>query len=555
MSDFDNLCMGCMRDKGEEKQCPHCGFFEESPQIAPYLPLKTVVGERYRIGRMLDCNGDGATYIGWDINQKMPVYIREFLPDAIAQRDTEVSLELKPMAGCEAIYADCIQSFLELWRKLIRLRGLSALIPAYDIAEDYGTAYAVYEYEKSVTLRDYLLNTKQGYISWEQAMSLFMPVLSTLGNLHAAGILHRGLSPVTLVIGKDNKMRITGFSIGQVRTAGGDLSAQLFSGYAAFEQYGFECQQGAWTDIYSFAAVLYRSLIGSTPPGAKDRAINDKMMIPGRFAETIPAYVINAMVNALQILPEDRTKNVEQLRDEISASPNVTTNAQIDFSSPVANSREAVEDEKSQREKKQRRRTALKAAFFSGIICIAFLIVMAFTVFREQLSDIFDGETEQTTETQAVSAPIIIDIPNFEGKSYESICATSNFTARYNFIVQKQKSDTVQEGVVISQSIKAYTKAELLPDKKIDITLTVSEGAQKLIMPDVLGKTYDEAVKLIEEAGFSKDNITVYNMNNDGTKLNNSVYSASPEAGKQCDKSQKIILQVWSEYRATSAIR
>lgn len=547
-----------MKDKGEGKQCQHCGFFEESPQIAPYLPLKTVVGERYCIGKMLDCNGDGATYIGWDINQKMPVYIREFLPDAISQRDTGGSLELKAMAGCEAIYADCMQSFLELWRKLIRLRGLSALIPAYDIAEDYGTAYAVYEYMESITLREYLLSTKQGYISWEQAMSLFMPVLSTLGNLHAAGILHRGLSPITLVIGKDNKMRITGFSIGQVRTAGGDLSAQLFSGYAAFEQYGFEGQQGAWTDIYSFAAVLYRSLIGSTPPKAKDRVSNDKMMIPGRFAEKIPAYVINAMVNALQVLPEDRTKNAEQLRDEISASPNITTNAEIDFSSPVYKPQADFEDEKIKCEKKQVRRTALRAALLSGSVCIAVIAVLSLTVFREQLSGIFGGSTakiDQTAQTETNGSVSVIDIPNFVGKSYESICATSNFTARYSFTVQKQKSDTVAEGVVISQSIKAYTKAELSPGKKIDITLTVSEGAQKLIMPDVQGKTYDEAVKLLEAAGFSKDNITVFTKNNNGANLNNSVDSSSPEAGKECDKNQKIILQVWSEYRATSAIR
>ena len=38
-------------------------------------------------------------------------------------------------------------------------------------------------------------------------------------------------------------MRITGFSIWQARTARGDLTAQLFPGYAAIEQYGFEGQQ------------------------------------------------------------------------------------------------------------------------------------------------------------------------------------------------------------------------------------------------------------------------------------------------------------------------
>lgn len=223
----ENLCMNCMRETGGEKQCPSCGFRNDSPQLMPYLPLHTVVGERYVVGRLLEFNGDGATYMGWDSNQKTPVRIREFLPDAIAERD-EITLELRALSGCENAFNDCFQSFLELWRKLVRMRGLTALISAYDIIEDKGTAYAVYEHTQEITLRDYLLRSKNGYISWEQARTMFMPVLSTLGTLHNAGIIHRGISPTTLVIGSDNKVRITGFSIGQARTARGDLSAQLF---------------------------------------------------------------------------------------------------------------------------------------------------------------------------------------------------------------------------------------------------------------------------------------------------------------------------------------
>ena len=217
----------------------------------------------------------------------------------------------------------CIRdrSFLELWRKLMRLMGLSALISVTDVVEDNGTAYAIYEYTDAVPLRKYLLSTSTGYIPWERARQMFMPALSALGTLHSAGIIHRGLSPQTILVTPDGKLKISGFSIWQARTARGDLNPELFPGYAAIEQYGFEGQQGAWTDIYAFAAVLYRALIGTDPIVATTRVTNDRLMIPSKFAEQLPAYVINALINALQILPEDRTRSVEQFRAELSASP------------------------------------------------------------------------------------------------------------------------------------------------------------------------------------------------------------------------------------------
>ena len=54
---------------------------------------------------------------------------------------------------------------------------------------------------------------------------------------------------------------------------------------------------------------------------------NDRLMVPGKFAEQLPAYVINALMNGLQILPEDRTRTVDQLRAELSAAPGTSTAA------------------------------------------------------------------------------------------------------------------------------------------------------------------------------------------------------------------------------------
>ena len=70
MISSDKLCMSCMRENGDARKCPHCGYYADSTQISPYLPVRTVVANRYMVGKMLEYNGEGATYIGWDLIEK-----------------------------------------------------------------------------------------------------------------------------------------------------------------------------------------------------------------------------------------------------------------------------------------------------------------------------------------------------------------------------------------------------------------------------------------------------------------------------------------------------
>ena len=161
MPNTDNLCLSCMKPIGDAKQCPYCGYHADSPQLSPYLPIRSVVANRYLVGKVLEFNGDGVTYAGWDMTERIAVKVREFLPDAICSRENGET-RVRVMQGCERAYTDCYQSFLELWRKLMRLMGLSALISVTDVVEDNGTAYAIYEYTDAVPLRKYLLSTSTG---------------------------------------------------------------------------------------------------------------------------------------------------------------------------------------------------------------------------------------------------------------------------------------------------------------------------------------------------------------------------------------------------------
>lgn len=539
MMNTDHLCMSCMREIGDENQCPYCGFHADSPQLAPYLPLRTVVAERYLAGKLLDYNGDGATYMGWDLEMNAPVTIREFLPDSIAERRED--LTLVPMAGCEITYRHCYQSFLELWRKLARMRGLSALILVFDIVEDHGTAYAISEYMEGVSLREYLLRSPSGYLSWEQARILFMPVLSTLGTLHSAGIIHRGISPTTLIVGKNGKMRITGFSIWQARTARGDLTAQLFPGYAAIEQYGFEGQQGPWTDIYAFSAVLYRTLIGSTPLEATSRVTNDRLMVPGKFAEQLPAYVINALMNGLQILPEDRTRTVDQLRAELSAAPGTSTAAIAYAGKEDAPYQEPVPS--GRKKSASGSKTALIAGLASIAACLVIFAVLSLTVWREDIGMFFTGGAS----TQASSnAPELVKVPDFRGLNYNNIKSNTDYTNAFFFETEYQDSDTQGKDVVLSQNIAYGTEVP----KGSTIKLVLSSGNEEITLPDFKGQNYATVKLKLEEMGFQCR--AIVEKNDDSERAGKvAEMLTTPEKGYK--KGTVIYVKVWGEVETKEA--
>lgn len=542
----DNLCMGCMKEIGNVQQCPFCGFHNDTVAPAPYLPLRTVIGGRYTVGKVISASGDGVTYIAWDNESRETVTVREFLPVENITRlqgQTEVTVN----EDSRLVFYDSVREFLTLNRKLAMSRNLSALIPVIDIIEENNTAYAVSEYLETITLRDFLLKSRTGYLGWDRVKTLMMPVLTTVASLHSMDIYHRGISPNTLVLGRDGKLRLTGFMISSARCLKTRVKPEMFPGYAAIEQYHDVDDTGAWTDVYGIAAVIYRALIGSTPAEASERITNDKLMIPPRFAEALPAYLVSALDHALTIEPGDRTATVDELREELSGSPStMASNAIHEVREREVEAPTTTEDEVAERKRleklarqEQQKHEQIKMAIIAFAICLGIGVLalggwLTYDHFK-------NNPKEPTTEGVAP----MIEVPNFVGQSYSRISNDEVQKTRFKFTVDYQYSDSAEAGVIIGQNLEAGTQIE----QGSELKLTVSKGIEYVTLIDVSGMDYNKAFNLLTEAGFVCKKVE---KNNDGSHTANEVITVTPEAGKEYERGKEIYVQVWGEPPTTA---
>ena len=88
------ICLGCLNeDTDETSRCPLCSFSLEDPVRDDVLAPKSILNNRYVVGKALEIDGEGITYIGFDADLKNAVIIREYFPNSISTRQEQYMLQ------------------------------------------------------------------------------------------------------------------------------------------------------------------------------------------------------------------------------------------------------------------------------------------------------------------------------------------------------------------------------------------------------------------------------------------------------------------------------
>lgn len=485
-----SLCMGCMNDKTYDGPCKLCGYSDNTPCIPTYMTPKTFLADRYIVGKVISYNGEGAVYIGFDTAAGIKVTIKEFMPDTLCSRKKgETEITVNPSAS--ALYKTYMSEFVDLNRTLMKLRGMTHLQTVLDVFCENNTAYAVFEYINGISLKTYLANSS-GAIPWEQAKELFTPFFTTLSLIHSAGIVHRGISPSTIFVTDKLELKLSGFAICAARTTGTEIPCEVFSGFAAPEQYTNDIN-GTWTDIYGISAVLYRCLTGCTPTEAIARS-GSSLMEPMMINRNVPTNISRVIMEGLSLSPEKRVRTVTEFVDKL-------------FSQPKPAELSSAEKQRlSRREQKQRRERAkiIAVLVVAGLVLAAFVVVFVMT-----LNGTFTGSpssqpaTEEATvqptkevppetvETEPVTSqpePVKPDedtilMPDFTERSYDY--ENERYSGTFTFVPTFVYSDEYARGMMFDQSIEPETEVTA----GVTIEIKVSKGPSKVALPDFTGKT------------------------------------------------------------------
>lgn len=175
--------------------------------------------------------------------------------------------------------------------------------------------YIVTEYIEGKTVRE-LLNTR-GKLPWAEALDVSRSVCAALSHAHAAGILHRDLTPSNIMISTDGTVKLVDFGLAKLMPGEGrDVQTLTKTGFMLGTV--FYCSPEACSgkpvdqrsDLYSFACVLYEMLTGQRAfDGENAFAVMFKQIHDQAFtikADSLPIQVQAVIRRALQKDPDDR---------------------------------------------------------------------------------------------------------------------------------------------------------------------------------------------------------------------------------------------------------
>jgi len=490
--------------------------------------IGTVFDGRYKIVRKLGAGGMANVYLAEDQELGRHVAIK-ILNDKHANDD----------------------QFVERFRREAKnAAGLShpSIVSIYDRGDSEGTYYIAMEFLDGRTLKELIVS--RGPTPVKIAIDYSLQILAAIGFAHRGEIVHRDIKPHNVVVDAEGRLKVTDFGIAR---SGASQMTEAGSIIGTAQYLSPEQARGAAvdprSDLYSVGIVLYEMLTGQVPfTGYTPLEIAMKHLSaipapPSELRPDIPHDLDLVVLRALAKDPEDRYQSAEEMVADLArvASGTGVTDETADAATAVlagagiASAPTAVVRPPPRPvarppgaappagyygyEGPPRRRRPVWPWLLALLLLVGagFAGWYAYTKIQDQLN---------------ANAPV--SVPNVEGL-LEANAKTILRKHHLRVIVNRESDPTVSKGFVITQEPVSGTRL----DKHNPVTINVSTGKPRVNVPDVLGKTRDEAVSILTATGLTPRTHQIFS-----DKPADTVVAQDPPKGRNILKGSTVFLNI-----------
>ena len=453
------------------------------------------------------------------------------------------------------------------------------IVNVYDVGEEGGIHYIVMELVEGITLKKYI--EKKARLSVKEAVSIAIQVSMGIEAAHNNHIIHRDIKPQNIIISKEGKVKVTDFGIAKAATSNTITSNVMGSVHYTSPEQARGGYSDAKSDIYSLGITMFEMLTGRVPFNGETtvaiaiKHIQEELPSPREYVSEIPISVEQIVCKCCQKSPDRRYQSMSELitdlkqslinpdedfvkvidPDEEASTRMITDRDMVQIkrqserrdsmdeamrlkrdSRRVYEEEEDEEDEEDWDEdeddedydpKMERITTilAVVAALLIGCIVI-FLVGRTFGMFQFGIGSRDDTSQEEIEQVE------MIKVVGMNVEDAKRALLELGLTPE----IQYEVNVAYDEGTVLRASVGAG----YMLDKNTVIVMTVAQGENGVNVPDVAGKSKEEATSILEKEGFVVSVMESYDANvEDGH-----VISQSPEADTMAPEGSAVSIIV-----------
>ncbi len=270
-----------------------------------------LVGDRYRINRLIGRGGVGVVYLADDTEKGGEVVIKILAPNWVG--NTEILARFD--------------------REVERLSGLQHpnIVDLYDFGHHDGRAYMVMEYIEGELLKSYINRKKR--LSLEEFVPIAGQILKGIGYAHSRGLMHRDLNPANIMLcvreSGANFVKILDFGLAKLKEGEVKVTEQHdlvgTAGFLAPEQIKGE-DVDLRVDVYALGVMFYNMISGRMPFEGEHNAtllykhVHEPPLPLGEILPVqhrIPVHLIRLVHDCLEKSPDQRPEDANEMVEDL----------------------------------------------------------------------------------------------------------------------------------------------------------------------------------------------------------------------------------------------